>query len=80
MSLQLSGLGCGLVISTSVEQLMVPEARTKVRKLIYSTFGLDKIVLHALSPACNEVSSGFPERGSSRTGEPYSAKAWSTRC
>lgn len=59
---------------------MVLEARTKVRKLVYSMSGLDKIVLHTLSPACNEVSSGFSERGSSRAGELHSAKAWSTRC
>lgn len=47
---------CGLVISTALGQLMVNEARAKVSKLVYSTFGFDKIVLHALSPACSELS------------------------
>lgn len=61
---------CGLVFSTALGQLMVREVRAKVRKLVFSTFGRDKIVLLALSSASNEVSEQwFQERGSSRAGE-----------
>lgn len=65
-----------LVISTAPGQLTtVREARTEVRKLVDSAFERGKLVLPVLSSACNEVSSGFQERGSHPAGESSAAKA-----
>lgn len=58
------------------------EASAKVRKFLYSTFGLGKIVLRAQGPACNKVDEQWFPRNVEVPGleNPHAAKAWSTQC